>query len=166
MHGAWKILSWAAGKGDEEEASKFSSGSDFTSPVKNSWIPGVGPDEEEFVNTPGQVEDEEMPGSPTSSKSSSASGHGRSDPSSSWADADIENSSQSSLVSLGEEPEDPLAQRFRKFLSDAEAAVTPPSPSYGNTHFLMYSHVGITVRSHRSELRYFQILCVGLIKQS
>lgn len=119
MQGAWKLLSWAAGKGDEEDGGKFAAGLDFTSPMKDSWIPGV-EGEEEFVDSP----DMEVLGSPGSSRGSSECG-----PSSSWADADDE-SLNSAQVAV-EEPEDPLAQRFRKFLSEAEAAVAPPSPSYG-----------------------------------
>lgn len=133
MQGAWKIFSWAAGKGDEEEGAKFTSGLDFTSPVKQSWIPGVEA-EDEFVDIP----ELEITGSPSSSKSSTESG-----PSSRRADADHENSSQNSIPVAVEEPEDPLVQRFRKFLSDAEAeaAVAPASPSYGNTNnSLTYSH--------------------------
>ena len=121
MQGAWKLLSWAAGKGDEEDGGKFAGGLDFTSPMKDSWIPGV-EGEEELVDSP----DMEVLGSPGSSRGSSECG-----PSSSWADADDE-SLNSAQVAV-EEPEDPLAQRFRKFLSEAEAAVAPPSPSYGKS---------------------------------
>ena len=121
MQGAWKLLSWAAGKGDGEEGAKFASGMDFTSPVKSSWIPGVEGDEE-FVDSP----DKEVAQSPSSSKISTDSG-----PSSSWVDAGDESLNLTQIAV--EEPDDPLAQRFRKFLSEAEAAVAPPSPSYGNT---------------------------------
>lgn len=126
MQGAWKLLSWAAGKGDEVEGAKFVSGSDFTSPVKNSWIPGVEGD----VDSP----DKEVLGSICSSKRSTESW-----PSSSWVDADDE-SPEPTQVTV-EEPEDPLAQRFRKFLSEAEAAVAPPSPSYGNAIDPCESHI-------------------------
>lgn len=135
MQGAWKIISWAAGKGDgEEEEAKFTTGLDFDSPVKQSWIPGVEA-EEEFIGypkletpgvgypkleTPGVGYPElEISGSPGSSGSDRAG-------------FDDDSSSQVTV----EEPEDPLVQRFRKFLSEAEveAAVAPVSPSPGTTN--------------------------------
>lgn len=126
MQGAWKILSWAAGKGEDEEGSKFTLGSDFTSPVKQSWIPGV-EGEEEFEGIP----ELEVTGGSSNRRSSTGGG-----PSSRRDDAGNDSPSLSSIPMAVEEPEDPLVQRFRKFLSEAEAEAAvgaPPSPSYGNS---------------------------------
>nr|XP_024378193.1 probable RNA-dependent RNA polymerase 3 isoform X2 [Physcomitrium patens] len=127
MRGVRKLLSWAALNGCEEEDSKFTSGSKFTSPVKNPWNLEVESDEEEFVDSSGRFENEEkVSENSTSSKSSSDSGHGRSDACGRCSGADrkrlIEN-----FLSSGEEREDPLMHHFWKFLSDIEAAVTPVS---------------------------------------
>lgn len=141
MQGAWKILSWATGQGNEEESrNPVSSGSDFgtfVSPPDASWIPEEAEEYEDSYGPP-PVSESETTITSTTEPTGRNGGNNHGSNSSNWPDAGDDESGQNSFPGLQENDVDFLSQRFRKFLLDQEASSelhrdTEQSQNHGNS---------------------------------
>ena len=125
MQGVWKIVSWARGSGNDEEASKCADDSDVPSPgskYSSSSISFSSPvsvpqdGAEEFEDSYGPAESETDVSTSLQLRRANTPGGFHS---SQWAD---DYSSQASYTRLEEPEEDPLHQQFRDFLLSQQVA--------------------------------------------
>lgn len=117
MQGVWKIVSWARGSGNDEEASKSADESDVPSPGSkysgsstsfSSPVSAIQDGAEEFEDSYGPAGSESDVSTSLQFRTANTPGSvGRSQ----WAD---NYSSQASCSSLEEPEEDPLRQQFRE----------------------------------------------------